>query len=46
LVSLLLDGVELRCEVGILNRNIIIQGDDASASNGFGGHTMFLAGTF
>ena len=31
-----------RAEVGLLSRNITIQGDAASESAGFGGHTMFM----
>ncbi len=34
-----------RAEVGLLSRNIIIHGDDASKENGFGGHLMVMGGT-
>ncbi len=34
--------VDERAEVGLLTRNIKIQGDDTSESNGFGGHTMVM----
>ena len=35
-----------RAEVGLLTRNIVIQGDSAtSAVNGFGGHIMGMSGT-
>jgi hypothetical protein len=32
-----------RAEVGLLSRNIVIRGDDASESTGFGGHVMTTA---
>lgn len=32
-------------EVGLLNRNIVIQGDTDSAANGFGGHIMVMRGS-
>ncbi len=32
--------VDLRAEVGLLSRNITIQGDSTSIENGFGGHIM------
>jgi len=31
-------------EVGLLNRNIVVQGDPSSARNGFGGHIMVMRG--
>lgn len=31
-----------QAEVGLLNRNIVIQGDSASEANGFGGHVMIM----
>jgi hypothetical protein len=34
-----------RAEVGLLSRNILIQGDDLSDSDGFGGHMMSMFGT-
>jgi cell migration-inducing and hyaluronan-binding protein len=34
-----------RAEVGLLTRNIRIQGDDASTTTGFGGHIIMLAGS-
>lgn len=34
-----------RAEVGLLSRNIKIQGDDLSESTGIGGHTMFMPGS-
>ena len=34
-----------RAEVGLLTRNIVIQGDSASSAAGFGGHIMGMAGT-
>jgi cell migration-inducing and hyaluronan-binding protein len=36
--------VDQRAEVGLLSRNIVIQGDDSSAQTGFGGHVMVMAG--
>lgn len=38
------NGVEERAEVGLLSRNILIQGDDASTGDGKGGHLMAMAG--
>jgi len=35
-------GVDERGEVGLLTRNILIQGDDQSGANGFGGHIMAI----
>jgi cell surface hyaluronidase len=32
-------------EVGLLNRNITIQGDSGSVTNGFGGHIMIMRGS-
>ena len=34
-----------RAEVGLLSRNIVIHGDDASNEDGFGGHVMVMGGT-
>jgi hypothetical protein len=36
--------VDMRYEVGILSRNIIVQGDDNSDRQSFGGHIMSLKG--
>jgi hypothetical protein len=36
--------VDLRSEVGLLSRNIVIQGDAASENTRFGGHVMIMAG--
>ena len=36
--------VDLRCEVGLLNRNIIIQGDDDSDRQLYGAHTIAAGG--
>jgi len=36
--------VDLRGEVGLLNRNIVVQGDDFSEAQDFGGHTMAMGG--
>ena len=33
-----------RAEVGLLSRNIVIQGDSASLTGGFGGHLMVMQG--
>jgi G8 domain/FG-GAP-like repeat len=33
-----------RAEVGLLSRNIVIQGDDASVASRFGGHVMIMGG--
>lgn len=33
-----------RAEVGLLSRNIVIQGDSASLATGFGGHVMVMQG--
>lgn len=38
--------VDERAEVGLLTRNIVIQGDSASSvANGYGGHLMGMSGT-
>ncbi len=34
-----------RAEVSLLSRNVVIQGDDTSETDGFGGHLMVMAGT-
>ena len=36
--------LDMRAEVGLLTRNITIQGADDSLSNSFGGHVMVMAG--
>ena len=36
--------VDERAEVGLLSRNIVIQGDSSSLATGFGGHLMVMAG--
>lgn len=36
--------IDVRAEVGRLNRNIVVQGDDASTALKLGGHAMFMAG--
>ncbi len=36
--------VDQRAEVGLLSRNIVIQGDDTSNQTGLGGHVMIMAG--
>lgn len=36
--------VDERAEVGLLTRNILVQGDSASAASGFGGHIMAMQG--
>ncbi len=33
-----------RAEVGLLSRNLVVRGDDASARTGFGGHIIVFAG--
>ncbi|MFM2399957.1 MAG: hypothetical protein RL341_2114, partial [Pseudomonadota bacterium] len=40
------DGVTIdtRAEVGLLTRNVVIRGDDASAATGFGAHVMVMGG--
>jgi cell migration-inducing and hyaluronan-binding protein len=37
--------VDERAEVGLLTRNIVIQGDSATSAAGFGGHIMGMGGT-
>ncbi len=37
--------VDERAEVGLLTRNIVVQGDSATSAAGFGGHIMGMAGT-
>jgi hypothetical protein len=43
--------LDMRAEVGLLSRNIVVQGDEQSQSGsadypiGFGGHSIFLAGS-
>lgn len=37
--------LDLRPEVGLLSRNIVVQGDATSSSSGFGGHIMVMAGS-
>ena len=34
-----------RAEVGLLTRNIVVQGDSATSAGGFGGHIMGMGGT-
>ena len=36
--------LDMRCEVALITRNVVIQGDDASASQKFGCHTVALHG--
>lgn len=36
--------VDERAEVGLLTRNLVIRGDDASTDDGFGGHMMIMEG--
>jgi len=36
--------VDVRAEVGRLNRNIVVQGDTTSTRSKIGGHAMFMAG--
>lgn len=36
--------VDTRAEVGLLSRNVKIQGDEDSKADGFGGHTMVMNG--
>lgn len=36
--------VEERAEVGLLTRNVVVQGDSASSASGFGGHVMVMRG--
>ncbi len=37
-------GIDQRGEVGLLSRNITIQGDETSSQSGFGGHIMAMQG--
>jgi hypothetical protein len=37
--------IDVRAEVGRLNRNIVIRGDESSQQDKFGGHTMIMAST-
>ncbi len=37
--------VDERAEVGLLTRNIVVQGDSTTSAAGFGGHIMGLSGT-
>jgi hypothetical protein len=37
--------VDERAEVGLLTRNILIQGDSATSAAGYGGHMMGMSGT-
>ena len=37
--------VDERAEVGLLTRNIVIQGDSATSASGFGGHLIGMGGT-
>ncbi len=37
--------VDERAEVGLLTRNILIQGDSATSATGYGGHIIGMAGT-
>ncbi|MBX2856822.1 MAG: cadherin-like domain-containing protein [Rhodobacteraceae bacterium] len=36
--------LDMRAEVGLLSRNVTIQGDADSAADGYGGHTMVMDG--
>jgi cell surface hyaluronidase len=36
--------IDQRAEVGLLSRNIRIQGDEASEASGYGGHVMLMSG--
>ena len=36
--------VDERAEVGLLSRNILVRGDEASSNGGFGGHMMVMEG--
>ena len=38
--------IDLRCEVGLLTRNVKIQGDESSDGQMFGVHTIGMSGTF
>lgn len=37
--------VDTRAAVGLLNRNVVVRGDEASAALNIGGHAMFMAGS-
>jgi hypothetical protein len=37
--------VDERAEVGLLTRNIVVQGDSATSAGGFGGHLIGVSGT-
>jgi cell migration-inducing and hyaluronan-binding protein len=37
--------VDERAEVGLLTRNVVVQGDSASSAAGYGGHIMGMGGT-
>ena len=39
------DEFDMRCEVGLLSRNIIIEGDASTRTSQFGGHTMATLGS-
>jgi G8 domain len=34
--------IDERAEVGLLSRNVVVRGNDASTNNGFGGHMMIM----
>jgi cell migration-inducing and hyaluronan-binding protein len=36
--------VDQRAEVGLINRNVVVQGDSSSEATGYGGHILVLAG--
>jgi cell migration-inducing and hyaluronan-binding protein len=36
--------VDERAEVGLLDHNVVVRGDDASGADGFGGHLMVMEG--
>ncbi len=38
------NGVDERAEVGLLSKNIVVQGDATSSNDGFGGQVMMMAG--
>ncbi|GIW24661.1 G8 domain-containing protein [Meiothermus sp.] len=38
-------GVDQRGEVGLLSRNVVVQGDESSSTTGFGGHIMGMIGS-
>lgn len=37
--------IENRAEVGLISRNILLQGDEPDMNNGFGGHVMTMPGS-